>query len=109
VPVQDGLLRALQPGPLRTYLGRWMTMQAALREPNAGHAWNHVAQLLVVDRSRDLARVLLWLLFPGATWLQERYRLRSAWQAWGWAVVHPLVLLWEGVRSLGALVGQGIG
>jgi len=27
-------------------------------------------------------------------------------QAWGWVAVHPLVVLWEGLRSLGAVVGQ---
>lgn len=106
VPVPGEVLRALRPGPLRTRLGRWMTERGTRREPDVEHTWNHAAQMLVVDRARDLLQVLLWLLFPGPAWLRERYRLHSTWQAWVWVVVHPLVVLWEGVRSLGAMVGQ---
>lgn len=106
VPVPGEVLQALRPGLLRERLGRWMTERGTRREPDVEYTWNHAAQMLVVDRARDLARLLLWLLFPGPAWLRERYRLHSTWQAWAWVVVHPLVVLWEGLRSLGAIVGQ---
>jgi len=112
VPVPAKVLRALQPGPVRTRLGRWMTRRGAFGRPDTEHAWEHAVQLLVVDRLRDLARLLWWLFFPGRAWLRERYplhsrgpcRLRTAWQAWAWILAHPLVVLWEGARSLAAIL-----
>jgi hypothetical protein len=102
------ILETLEPDWLRRRLGRWMLMRAIWREPDTGHAWSHVAQMLIVDRFNDLAETILWLLFPGPTWLQERYRLRSRWLAWIWMVVHPMVVLWEGVRSAVALAVQTV-
>jgi hypothetical protein len=99
VNVPSEVLEALEPDRLRRRLGRWMLARGIWRGPDTGHAWNHLAQLLIVDRFSDLAKALLWLLFPGLAWLQERYRLRSRWLAWFWTVVHPVVVLWEGVRS----------
>jgi hypothetical protein len=100
------VLEALEPDRLRRRLGGWMLVKGIWREPDTGHAWNHLAQILIVDRFNNLVKALLWLLFPGPTWLQERYRLRSRWLAWIWTVVHPIVVLWEGVRSAVALAVQ---
>jgi hypothetical protein len=100
------VLEALEPNRLRTRLGRWMLVRGIWREPDTGHAWNHSAQLLIVDRFSGLARALLWLLFPGPAWLQERYRLHSPWHAWLWVTVHPTLVLWEGLRSIGALLRE---
>lgn len=105
-PVPDRVLRVLRPDPLRVALGRWMTARGTVLRTGSGHAWEHLVHMFAIDRVRDLARVLAWLFFPGPTWLRERYRLRSALQVWAWVVVHPHVVLWEGLRSLAVLVGQ---
>ena len=94
----------LMMGPLRVRLGRWMVERAVRRQSSPGHAWNHVAQLLVIDRFYDLIRVLVWLFFPGPAWLRERYSLRSNWQAWAWMAVHPAIVLREGLSSLRVLL-----
>lgn len=67
-------------------------------------ARGHALHLAVADRPADVLRVMLWLFFPGPVWLRERYQLRSAGQSWAWIVVHPLVVLREGLHSLRALL-----
>lgn len=104
--VPPWVLEALEPDRLRRQLGRWMLVRGIWREPDTGHAWDHLVQLLIVDRFTDLAKALLWLLFPGPAWLQERYRLRGRWLAWIWTIVHPIVVLWEGVHSAVTLAVQ---
>lgn len=100
VPVPTEVLHALQPGPLRRRLASWITRSEAVIERGEGHAWEHMVWLLVVDRLSDLILSLVWLVFPGSAWLKERYRLHSAWQAWVWTLVHPLIVLWQGLCSL---------
>jgi hypothetical protein len=104
VPVPEWVLRSCRPGPLRVWMGRWMVVRAVKQRLNVGHAWDHVAQLLVIDRLRDLLRALWWLFFPGPAWLRERYHLHSNRQAWAWMAVHPAVVLREGLNSLGVLL-----
>ena len=98
------ILKALQPDCLRAALGKWLIKQGVQREPDTGHAWNHVAQMLIVDRITDYSRLFAWLLFPGRTWLQERYHVQAPWQLWGWTLLHPLIVLREGILSVGALL-----
>jgi hypothetical protein len=108
VPVPAWVLQMCKPDPLRIKMGHWMVVSAVKRRLDAGHAWNHVAQILVVDRRRDLVRALLWLFFPGPAWLRERYQLRTLWQAWVWTIAHPLVVLWEGLCSMRALIKRTV-
>jgi hypothetical protein len=109
VPVPEWVLQGCRPGPLRAWLGRWMVERAVKQRLGAGHSWDHVAQLLVIDRFRDLLCALWWLFFPGLAWLRERYSLRSTWQGWVWTAVHPVIVLWEGLNSLKALVTRAGG
>jgi hypothetical protein len=106
VDVPSDVLNALQPGLWRRWIGSWMTSQGMVREVSQERGWSYAAQILTTDRVWDLARVLLWMLFPGLTWIQERYRLHSIGQARGWTVIHLLVVLREGLRSVMALVAQ---
>ncbi len=106
--VPKEVLVALRPDPLRTMLGKWMVKCGVQRKPDVAHTWNHVAQILLVDRFVDYGRLFAWLLFPGHAWLQERYQLRTSWQLWIWSLLHPFLVLWEGVRSLGTLFKQWI-
>ncbi len=104
--VPKEVLVALRPDPLRMALGKWLIRQGVQREPDAGHTWNHVVQMLIVNRCVDYGRLLVWLLFPGRTWLQERYNLQTLWQQWLYSLLHPLVVMWEGASSLGTLFKQ---
>lgn len=104
--VPDEVLIALRPDPLRATLGKWLIKQGVQREPDTGHAWNHVAQMFVVDRIADYSRLFVWLLFPGRAWLQERYHVQTPWQLWGWTLLHPLIVLREGILSVGALLAM---
>lgn len=104
--VPEWVLSALRPGPVRRSLGRRLASAGRDSAPGGGHAWEHFVWLFAVDRLRDLARLLLWLMWPGRSWLRERYAARSSGQAWGWVVLHPLLVLREGVRSLGAVTGR---
>jgi hypothetical protein len=106
VDVPSDVLSALRPGLSRRWIGNWMTSRGTFREVSSERVWNYAAQLLTVDRVWDLARVLLWMLFPGPVWIRERCRLHSIEQAWVWTVVHLLVVLREGIRSVMALFAQ---
>jgi hypothetical protein len=103
VQIPEDVLAELQPGLVRRHLGMWMMSPEAQAKRGAGHVWEHIVWLFIVDRLRDLVRLGLWLLFPGPAWLRERYRLRSEWQARAWVMIHPFVVLREGLRSLGAV------
>lgn len=100
------VLAVLKPDPLRAALGKWLVKQGVQREPDSGHTWNHVTQLLIVDRITDYGRLFAWLLFPGRVWLIERYNLQAAWQSWLWMFLHPLIVVWEGVPSFWVLLKQ---
>lgn len=102
------VLAALKPDPLRTALGKWLVKQGIQREPDTGHAWNHVTQLLIVDHIADYGRLFGWLLFPGRVWLQERYHLQAGWRSWVWIFIHPFIVLREGIASFWTLLKQWV-
>jgi hypothetical protein len=94
-PVPEEVLRALRPDRLRAWLGGRVIGRGEAPETDGARGWLHLAQLFVVDRLYDIPGVLLRLLFPGPAWVRERYRLRSAWQAWLWTMVHPFIVVWR--------------
>jgi hypothetical protein len=64
------------------------------------HARSYLVHLLVADRTSDLFRLLLWLFFPGRDWLAERYQAEGLGQTFIRALLHPLRVIWEGMRAV---------
>lgn len=95
-PVEDGVLRALEPGALRARLVRWwLAPQRVLRgmSPPAQPRMQALQMLLLDTPGADL-RSLWQGLFPPRQWLQWRYRtshpatlllLRALYPFGGWA------------------------
>jgi hypothetical protein len=66
-----------------------------------GDARVYPAQTLLMDRARDVLRVLAWTFFPSATWLRHHYELGARWQVPLYRAVHPLRVCWLAARQLG--------
>jgi len=60
----------------------------------------YLVQLVAADRAIDVARVLIWLFWPGPAWLAERYGLKNGLQSWLACFWHPLIILSRGLRGL---------
>lgn len=95
-PVEDSVLRALQPGTLRASLvERWLTPQTLLRGLTPPKQPRMQAlQMLLLDTAGADIRSLWQGLFPPRQWLQWRYRtshpvmlrlLRTLYPLGGWA------------------------
>jgi len=49
----------------------------------------YLGETLIMDRLRDVFRILWWSLFPTRTWLRFHYELTSPWQIGLRQVLHP--------------------
>jgi hypothetical protein len=107
--VPGAVLAKLRPASWK----RWLVRRIA--DPRRGlygdmiytHARSYLVHLLAADRMSDLFRLLLWLFFPGRDWLTERYRTRGLWRVLARAVLHPMRVVWEGMRALGHVITEG--
>jgi hypothetical protein len=61
---------------------------------------SYLLHLALADRPADVLRVTVWLFFPGAPWLAERYRLRGRWPPRLACLWHPWVVLALGLAGL---------
>jgi SAM-dependent methyltransferase len=69
-------------------------------EGRPGMAARYVAETLLMDRARWVARVTATTLFPPAAWLRFHYGARSAWQVSAARVAHPLRVCALAARAL---------
>lgn len=105
-PIPSGALERLAPHGLRTQVVEWIvTPEQCLRDalieipPWRGHALH----MSLVDRPRDLARLLGGLLWPDERWLLHRA------QALGGDLNHPRVWHWSRLMHYGlALIRQAL-
>lgn len=109
VPVPEGVLTAMRPSARRRWLVRQVAdPRRALSRPVASaRAREYVVHFLIADRLRDVFRVLLWLVFPGWSWLAERYCARNRLHTLLCALFHPLRVVWEGTRAVALLLVGG--
>ncbi|HSB67774.1 MAG TPA: nucleotidyltransferase family protein [Candidatus Methylomirabilis sp.] len=101
-PLPSAVVPRLLPGRLR---------QAALGTVmDAGHPWSlrghpddikgYLAETLLMDRLRDMLRVLGKSLFPCRSWLKFHYSLTSWWQVSLHRVLHPLRVCYLAAKHL---------
>ena len=107
--IPAAVLRRLQPGRSRRWLGQWLLRRGTRMEVSTGYAWEHLVVFTLADRLSDWLRMVAWLFFPGCDWLQARYHLRSRWQTVAWVVIHPALVISEGLRSLALLMARRAG
>lgn len=91
-PVPSAVQTALRFGRARRALlgflvefPRPVGLQSAINELRL-----YVAEPLVMDRLRDVVRVVLRSVFPPAEWVQQHYGLPARWQVALYRVLHPL-------------------
>jgi Uncharacterised nucleotidyltransferase len=97
------------PSALRDRLGAGRLRRAAVTArigasmpPSLGGALDdtrvYPAQTLLMDRARDVLRVLAWTFFPSSMWLRDHYTLGAGWQVPLYRAVHPLRVCWLAAR-----------
>jgi hypothetical protein len=99
--VPDYVMDRLKP----SFWKKWLMPQISdpikgLRGVNQSDDRRYLVQLVAADRLIDVARVLLWLFFPGPAWLAERYDLDNGLQTFLACFWHPCVILSRGFRGV---------
>jgi hypothetical protein len=96
-PIPDDVLNALAPAPWRRRAIRRLQLKRMLIEMTpAGYRRRRFwIQLLLIDRSRDVARLVVRGLFPGDAWLRARYGVSTGALLWRARLLHPWRLLTE--------------
>jgi len=97
-PVPPAVLRALRPSALRLELvGRALDYEALIQHQYVSRRRVYLLRLLLVDRPRDVVRLLFRTFFPEGEWLALRYELDSWWPRFVHRLRHPIrVLLLRG-------------
>ncbi len=88
---------------------RWKhKLIVAVIDPKAGMAGKleenrqraYFLHVLMADSSARIASFLVWLFFPGLSWLTERYRLTDRISSYLAVVWHPFFVLYQGLLSV---------
>jgi hypothetical protein len=94
-PVPDEVLEALAPAPWRRWAIRRLQLDRMLLETKTtGYHWRRFwIQLLLVDRIRDVLRLVWRGLFPEEAWLRARYGAGTSASLWRARLLHPWRLI----------------
>jgi len=101
-PLPRGLLERLEGGRGRRTAVAWCigaSWPPSLGPPR-GDTRVYLAQTLLMDRSIDVLRLLVWTFFPSGTWLRFHYEIAAAWQVAVYRAIHPLRVCWLAARQL---------
>jgi hypothetical protein len=94
-PIPDEVLGALAPAPWRRRAIRRLRLDRMLLETTSAgyHRRRFWIQLLLIDRIRDMVRLIGRALFPEAAWLRARYGASTGASLWRARLLHPWRLL----------------
>jgi hypothetical protein len=94
-PIPDEVLGALAPAPWRRRAIHRLQLERMLLEmTSAGyHRRRFWIQLLLIDRIRDMVRLIGRGLFPESAWLRARYGAEPGASLWRARLLHPWRLL----------------
>jgi hypothetical protein len=97
-PVPPAVLHALQPSALRCQLvSRALDHRRLLQRQHTGSRRpKFLLQLLLVDRPRDLVRLVFRTFFPEGEWIAMRYELDGWWSRLAHQLWHPARVLLRG-------------
>jgi Uncharacterised nucleotidyltransferase len=97
-PIPDEVLGALAPGPWRQRAIHRLQLDQKLLEMRAAdyHRRRFWIQLLLVDRIRDMMRLIWRGLFPEDAWLSARYGVGTPASLWRARLMHPWHLVTAG-------------
>ena len=105
-PVPEKALAALRPPALQRRLVGWIAGPG--KPPGAAGEWSnergYLLHLALMERVVDAAKVVGWLLFPGAEWLRAHYFLRGRLPAALACAWHPLVVAAKGAAGVWAVL-----
>jgi len=101
-PVPAGVLPSLLPGrsrltALNTCIG--ITSPPAL-SAQVSDSRIYLGEALMMDRLRDVFRVLAWSLFPPRAWVKFHYGLTSPWRISLHRALHPFRVFYLAVKHL---------
>jgi hypothetical protein len=93
--IPEQVLGALAPAPWRRWAIRRLHLDQMLLETKAtGYHWQRFwIQLLLIDRIRDMLRLIGRGLFPEEAWLRARYGVATPASLWSARLLHPWRLL----------------
>jgi hypothetical protein len=92
-PVPPAVLRALRPSALRRQIVASALDYEALLQRRHARRRAYLLQLLLVDRPRDLVRLIFRTFFPEGEWLSMRYGLDGWWLQFVHRLWHPVQVL----------------
>ena len=97
-PIPDEVLGALAPAPWRRQAIRGLRLDQMLLEmtPAGYRRQRFWIQLLLIDRVRDMLRLVGRGLFPEEAWLRARYGADTPTSLWRARLLHPLRLVTAG-------------
>jgi hypothetical protein len=97
-PVPAQMVVVLSPSAWRRWAVRQLRLERKLVEMSPGgyHHGRFLIQLLLVDRGRDMARLIGRGLFPEGEWLRARYAADTPSSLWRARLTHPWKLITAG-------------
>jgi hypothetical protein len=101
-PLPRETLPRLLPGRLRRVALN--SVMETTRPPSLGGQMNdirsYVAETLLMDRLRDVLRVIWTSLFPSRTWVKLHYAVTSKWQISLYRFLHPIRVCYLAAKHL---------
>lgn len=101
-PLPREILPRLLPGRLRRVALN--SVMETTRPPSLGGQMNdirsYVAETLLMDRLRDVLRVIWTSLFPSRTWVKLHYAVTSKWQISLYRFLHPIRVCYLAAKHL---------
>ena len=101
-PLPRKILPRLLPGRLRRVALN--SVMETTRPPSLGGQMNdirsYVAETLLMDRLRDVLRVIWTSLFPSRTWVKLHYAVTSKWQISLYRFLHPIRVCYLAAKHL---------